>query len=137
MVDVDKIRQKISFMETNISRLTILQKEEKAIFLEDFRNVDAAKNLLQISIKAMIDICDHIIARQRLGTPEASADSFRILAENGLLSKDNVSRYAVMTKFRNKVVHVYSEIKDEEIYNIVQSNIMDFKMFIAEIVKMI
>jgi uncharacterized protein YutE (UPF0331/DUF86 family) len=39
-----------------------------------------------------------------------------------------------MAKFRNRIVHMYFNISDEMIYDIVQNNIVDFERFIASIV---
>lgn len=135
MINIDKVRHKLSIVEDNLSKLDILKNQSKDDFLEDFRNVESAKHLLQLSIESMMDICDHIIARNRLGVPETSADSIRILAQKGYFTKENTEKYIVMTKFRNKVVHMYTEIKAEEIFTILQNNLYDFKMFISEILK--
>lgn len=70
MINIDKVRHKLSIVEDNLSKLDILKNQSKDDFLEDFRNVESAKHLLQLSIESMMDICDHIIARNRLGVPE-------------------------------------------------------------------
>jgi uncharacterized protein YutE (UPF0331/DUF86 family) len=85
----------------------------------------------------MSDICDHIIARNRLGTPEHSSDGIRLMARHNFLGQDYIGNYIAMIKFRNKVVHLYYEIDDREIYKILQNNLGDFNMFIAEILKII
>lgn len=137
MVNHDKIRQKLSSVELNLQRLQFLKTLSSTEFLGDFRNIESAKHLLQVSIENMGDICDHIVAKKRLGTPENQADSFRLMVNNGFLDPNNLVTYLAMTKFRNKVVHLYHEIKDEEIYKILQNHLDDFKVFITEILKMI
>ncbi|NLY75498.1 MAG: DUF86 domain-containing protein [Firmicutes bacterium] len=137
MVNRDKIRQKLSLIETNLQKLQFLRALNGPEFLGDFRNVESAKHLLQVSIENMSDICDHIIAKKRLGTPDSQADSFRIMTKNGFLNPHNLDKYLAMTKFRNKVVHLYHEIKDEEIYKILQNDLQDFYGFIAEIQKLL
>lgn len=42
-----------------------------------------------------------------------------------------------MAKFRNRIVHMYFNISDEMIYDIVQNNINDFERFIANIARVI
>lgn len=42
-----------------------------------------------------------------------------------------------MAKFRNKIVHLYQDIDDEEIYKILQNNLDDFKRFLTEIIQLI
>lgn len=137
MVSFDKIRHKMAIIESNLTKLLILQRLTSTEFLDDFRNVESAKHLLQVAIETMGDICDHVIAKNRLGTPESLANSFAILAQNGYLNQVNADKYIVMAKFRNKVVHLYHEIKDEEIFKIIQHNLNDFKLFLTEIAKLL
>ena len=136
MVSQDKIRYKMTIIESNLTKLLVLQGFSLTDFLGDFRNVESAKHLLQVSIETMGDICDHIIAKNRLGTPDSLADSFATLARNGYISRENADTYTVMARFRNKVVHLYQEINDEEIYKILQNNLKDFTLFLAEISKL-
>jgi len=42
-----------------------------------------------------------------------------------------------MAKFRNRIVHMYFNISDEMIYEIVQNNLEDFERFINNIIKAI
>ncbi|MCW3488582.1 HepT-like ribonuclease domain-containing protein [Dethiobacter alkaliphilus] len=41
----------------------------------------------------------------------------------------------IMVKFRNRAVHLYDEIADEETYKIIQNHLTDFEKFIAAIVQ--
>jgi uncharacterized protein YutE (UPF0331/DUF86 family) len=134
MVSIDKVRQKLLILEQNLVKLEKLKMLSQAEFLDDFRNVETTKHLLQVSVEIMIDISDHIVARNRLGTPETSAEAFEILCANGIIKEENVKTYITMTKFRNKVVHLYADIDDVEIYRILNSHLLDFRKFIKEVV---
>ncbi|MDK2822075.1 MAG: hypothetical protein PWP31_2040 [Clostridia bacterium] len=59
MIDKQRINQKIVIIENNISKLKILSKKTEDEFFSDFRNIESAKHLLQVSIECMIDICEH------------------------------------------------------------------------------
>ncbi len=71
-LDQDRINDKTTFILNNLYKLKFLKRLPKEEFNEDFRNVDSAKYALQVSIEAMIDIANHIIARNRLGRLEKS-----------------------------------------------------------------
>ena len=131
--DHDKILQKISVIEDCVAKLEVLANQTDDAFLADFRNSSSAKYLLQIAIEAMIDVSNHIIARERLGKPETHRQAFEKLAVAGFLRQENITTYFLMSKFRNKVVHMYHEINDRMIFTILQTNIVDFKKFVAEI----
>lgn len=84
--DSDKITDKMSFIIGNLGKLKFLRNIPEKDFYNDFRNIESAKYLLQITIEAMIDIANHIIARKRMGRPKTYGDSFSLLQENKIIS---------------------------------------------------
>ena len=135
MVRFELIRQKVQFIEENISKLESLKSLTPEQFAADYRNIETSKHLLQVSIEAMADMANHIIARNRWGIPAKSADSFRILREHNYFTEQEEELFATMIKFRNRVVHLYQNIGNDELYNILQENLGDFTLFIRAVVK--
>lgn len=135
--DKNKIDQKLLFMDICLNKLKKLRAFDKEIFIEDFTKVDSAKYLLQVSIEAMLDISSHLIARNRWGKPKDNKEHFQMLSDNGIIDKNDVSIYFNMAKFRNRIVHMYFDISDDMIYDIVQNNINDFERFIGNIARVI
>ena len=133
--DKNKIDQKLLFMDTCLNKLKKLREFDKRIFIDDFTKVDSAKYLLQVSIEAMLDIASHLIARNRWGRPKDNKEHFQILFDNSIIAEKDVLIYFNMAKFRNRIVHMYFDISDEMIYDIVQNNIDDFERFIGNIAK--
>ncbi|HBJ1650086.1 type VII toxin-antitoxin system HepT family RNase toxin [Clostridium botulinum] len=133
--DKNKIDQKLLFMDTCLNKLKKLREFDKRIFIDDFTKVDSAKYLLQVSIEAMLDIASHLIARNRWGRPKDNKEHFQILFNNRIIAEKDVLIYFNMAKFRNRIVHMYFDISDEMIYDIVQNNIDDFERFIGNIAK--
>lgn len=133
--DKNKIDQKLLFMDTCLNKLKKLREFDKRIFMDDFTKVDSAKYLLQVSIEAMLDIASHLIARNRWGRPKDNKEHFQILFDNRIIAEKDVLIYFNMAKFRNRIVHMYFDISDEMIYDIVQNNIDDFERFIGNIAK--
>lgn len=131
--DREKLEQKILFMQTNVAKLKKLSKIDKGIFIEDFRNVDSSKYLLQVTIEAMLDIASHLIARNRWGKPEDNKAHFQMLADNNVIKTEDIATYFLMAKFRNRIVHMYFNINDEMVYDITQNNLEDFERFISDI----
>jgi uncharacterized protein YutE (UPF0331/DUF86 family) len=132
-IDKERLENKIYYIRSNLKKLKELREISKDEFLEDYRNCDSAKYNLQISIEALIDIGNHIISRENYGIPKTNADTFRILAKENIISKERLKSYIAMTKFRNMVVHLYEEIDENEIYDIIQNNLDDFEYFIKDI----
>lgn len=133
MVDADKILQKLRIMNENIAKLTILKDIPEEIFINDFQKYDAAKYNLQTTIEAMVDICNHIISRSGCELPKTNADSFRILCNKKILNPAMEGTFSAMSRFRNRVVHMYNHVDNREIYRIIQENLDDFNSFIQDI----
>lgn len=118
MVDESRVLHKLRFITASLSRLDELAQMDREAFLADFRSIDSAKYNLQISIEAMIDICNHIISRKRLRIPASNAESFDIVSEAGLLPPEARSAYRAMARFRNRIVHMYDEVDDSQLEGI-------------------
>ena len=65
--------------------------------------------------------------------PESNADSFRILAGHGIISKDKLTIFTGMARFRNKAIHLYEEIDNDEIYRLIVEHLDDFDYFVREV----
>lgn len=124
-IDRDKILVKLSFLQDNINKLEELKQLSEKEFLGDFRNIYSAKYLLQTSIEAMLDISNHIVARNQWSKIESNRDSFEALYKNGIIPQEYIDRFFLMAKFRNRIVHMYIDIDDKVIYNILKNNIQD------------
>jgi uncharacterized protein YutE (UPF0331/DUF86 family) len=134
MIDKERINHKIVFIENNLAKLQELSKLDENEFKSDFRNIESSKHLLQVSVECMIDICEHIVAKTRLGTPDTAAECIRMVFSSGYVSNKNAETYITMTKFRNRIVHLYNDLDENEIYQILRNNLSDFSLFIKDIV---
>lgn len=137
MVDNIKIHTKIQSMKLSLKRLSDLSRIPENTFLENFIYFDSAKYNLITAIEAVIDICNHIISRKSFEIPATSADSIKILVKNKVLSAEYQDKFVSMVKFRNKAVHLYLEIRNEEVYEILQQHLRDFEVFIKAILQYI
>jgi uncharacterized protein YutE (UPF0331/DUF86 family) len=114
-------------------KLDILADYPRANFLQDFTKVESAKHLLQISIQCCLDIAHHIIADEGYRTPQDSYDAFLVLHEEGIIPDSFMPALRQMVSFRNRAVHLYWDIDDEIIYDILQHDRADFEKFITYI----
>ena len=118
-----------------VDKLKYLTKTPKDEFFSAFEKVDSAKYNFMVAIEAAIDICNHIIADQNLGTPEEYADVFRIMGDIGVFDTTFVERLVNMVKFRNLLVHLYWKVDQEQLYQILQTNLGDFDLFNEQVRK--
>ncbi len=130
MVDESRILHKLQAITDSLSKLEELAQMDRDVFLIDFRSIDSAKYNLQTSIEAMIDICNHIISRKRLRVPATNVESFEVVSEAGLLPADVLPVYRSMARFRDRIVHMYDEVDDGQIYEILRTRLDDIRAFV-------
>lgn len=114
-------------------KLDILANYSRADFLQDFTRVESAKHLLQVSIQCCLDVAHHIIADEGYRTPQDSYDAFLVLHEESIIPDSFMPALRQMVSFRNRAVHLYWDIDDEIIYDILQHDRADLEKFITYI----
>lgn len=134
-VDREKIRQKFHFMRYNLKKLKTFQEMSLDEFKDNFVNEAAATRMLQVVIEAMLDTCAHIISREGWGLPKSYRETVEIVCRERLIPSDMEETYKEMVRFRNRVVHLYDEVNQEEIYNIVNTRLNDFHPFMKNMVQ--
>lgn len=137
MVQPEIIENRIKKLQQYLEKISQLAKIDKKKFLSDFRNTESAKYLLQVSIECCLDIANHIISSEKFRSPHDYADSFRVLNEKDIVPNSLINNLLEMAKFRNRLVHIYWEIDDEIIYEIIQDYINDFNLFAQAILKIL
>jgi uncharacterized protein YutE (UPF0331/DUF86 family) len=132
-LNLDRVRERLQFVENNLERLGWLATHELTDFIRDFRNVETAKYLLQVSIEALLDVCSHVVARWRLGAPADNQETLEILANEGLLPAEHLQTYLEMNAFRNRVVHGYMDVDPVRVHDILRGELGDVRQFIADL----
>ncbi len=129
MVDRNLILRKLASLDEYRNQL----REYEAITIEDYGNSWKAQRIVERTLQMLIEICigiaGHVVADRNLGVPVSYADTFRILAEAGILTPDLGSSMSKMAKFRNLVVHDYERIDPEIVVGILRRNLDDFQAF--------
>jgi uncharacterized protein YutE (UPF0331/DUF86 family) len=129
----DKVRKITSEILTSLERLEELKGLPKDVFLSDPHKIGSAKYSFVVAIEGIIDLCNHIIAKNGFRTPEDYADTFRVMAERGAFDEEFTNILIQMARFRNRLVHIYWEVDDNELYRIVQSRLQDIRDFLKNI----
>ena len=135
-MDTEKITYIFQHLDEYLELLHQIGSKDKETFRNDKLLIGSAKYYLQVSIEVCLDVAGHIIASKRLRAPKDYADSFLVLKEAGIISFDLCQRLRQMAKFRNRLVHLYSEIDSEYIYSFIQNDLDDFTKFKQSIVSM-
>jgi uncharacterized protein YutE (UPF0331/DUF86 family) len=98
-------------------------------FVADFVRLGSAKYYLQRAIEACLDLAQHLIASRGWRTPRSYADTFDVLAEHGVVPAGFLPILRSMARFRNVLVHLYTDVRPETVYDLLQSHLGDFDRF--------
>lgn len=131
----EKMVKLVSQLRNSAARLRSISKLSLEAFLEDPDKIGSSKYHFIVAIESAIDMCNHIISQNGYRVPEDYADTFRVMGEVGALDTDFSDALTNMAKFRNRLVHLYWEMDDPQVYEILQTRLDDFKRFLNAIAK--
>lgn len=133
----EDIQIKIDVIVENLEKLSSLKAKTYEDFISDYRNIDSALYRLQTSIQALLDIGSYVIANLGLKMPNTNAEIIKILSDAGYIPEEKIEAYSDMSKFRNRIVHLYNHIDTEALYNILVNKLSDIKEFYTNLLKII
>ncbi len=104
-------------------------------FEENHLKQDAIAINLQRACELCIDLANHTIKSKKLGLPKESKESFRLLAENKIITKALSKKLEGMVGFRNILVHGYQQLNIEIMVDIIENRLDDLLTFTNAILK--
>ena len=116
-------------MDESLRKLRSLSKLSEDEFLSHYEKIDTAKYNFIVAIEAIIDICNRIISKRKLGFPQDYSDVIKLMSQQGVLEGDLVGRLLEMVKFKNMLVHLYWKIENDRLYKYLKENLGDFEAF--------
>jgi len=133
MIDKLLIKQRLSMIEDFCRELEMLKEMPKENFLEK-RNTAAAESFLRRSLEAIFDVGRHILAKSGHLDLAGEYKSIAVgLARQKVISEELSQTLLEMAGYRNRLVHLYHLVTEEELYSIIQNKIPDLQNFIKEI----
>lgn len=135
MVLLEKVTRKFLQLDEYLGLLRSISKIPLESFLKDKIIIGGAKYYLQVSIECCLNVANHIIASEQFRAPKDYADSFKVIEEQEIINNDLGKRLRQMAKFRNRLVHLYTEIDDSYVYQFTNENLGDIEEFKSIIIK--
>jgi len=133
LFDQEKMIKLVSELRKSVARLRELSKLPREQFLGDPDKIGSSKYHFIVAIESSIDICNHLISRNGFRVSEDYGDTFTVMGEVGALDMDFADELKKMAKFRNRLVHLYWEVDNLQLHEIIQSRLDDFKKFLDSI----
>ncbi len=95
--------------------------------------MDAAKYRLVVAVEAAVSICTHLATRLAQRSPESYADCFSVLATTGIISTALAERLSQMARFRNLLVHLYWQVDDAKVWEVLRHDLGDLETYLATV----
>lgn len=134
MVNKQFIAQRLVLIDSFLRELYKLSALDKTSFLSDTRNPAAGESFLRRALEAIFDIGRHILAN--IGYMDMATEYKAIaqgLKEAGVIDEELSKKLVQMAGYRNRLVHLYNLVSDEELYTVICSDLKDIEDFIAAI----
>lgn len=132
---VDKIlvKQRLEMIGRFLDELEDLSRLPRADFLHK-RTAASAESFLRRSLEAVFDVGRHILARNGgMNLALEYRGIARGLEEMGIVDVRLKIQLEKMAGYRNRLVHLYHQVPDEELYEIIRNNLQDIRAFQKQI----
>jgi uncharacterized protein YutE (UPF0331/DUF86 family) len=122
---------RIAWVERMLNEIRSLPLEDHQAFFADTRNVWTAESCLRRGLEALLDLGRHILAKGfGLGITEYKEIAQK-LQENGVLQEEEAELLRLLAGYRNRLVHFYHEVSQEELYRICTHQLGDLERVVS------
>lgn len=128
-LDVDVVRGRCGEIEQALDRLARIRAAGRESFLADADAKDIACYRLLLAIEAALALCYHVSARRLKQVPDDYAGCFAGLARGGLITTELSTRLQQMARFRNLLVHVYWDVDYGRVFDVLENDLGDLRLF--------
>lgn len=103
-------------------------------FITDIKTNKSAKYSLIILVEAMMNILQHILAKEKDTAVRGYGDTFVKAGGFGIISHELASNLQSLAGLRNEfLMHGYWKCDDEYLYKLISENISDITEFVRQI----
>lgn len=128
-IDHESIVEKKAKLQETITVLKKLKQKPLAEIEADEITAGAVQHYLMIGIEVILDIGSHILTEDFQVSPETYEDVIIQLGKQNIISQDLAKRCQGMGRFRNKMIHEYSDVNMKKVYAYLQQAPDQFSTF--------
>lgn len=121
------VADRVQWVETMLARIRELPVADADQFFADSRNALACESCLRRALEALLDLGRHILAKRFGVAVEEYKDIGPALACHKVLSEDHARLFRIMAGYRNRMVHFYHEVSNDEIRDICADHLGDIE----------
>lgn len=119
------VAERLNWIERMVREINQLPLKDYQSFAADTRNVWAAESCLRRALEALMDLGRHLAAKGfGRGITEYKEIATVLMAE-GVFNGETGLLFKTLAGYRNRMVHFYNEISDEELFEICADQLAD------------
>ncbi len=127
MVNPDVLHRRLKKLDEYLEYLEDAQRYSYREFVDDPEHRGSVERFLHLAIEALTDMASHVVADDDLGDVTRASDLPAVLAENGYVDEELKNTWTDMIGFRNVLVHEYTDIDPERVYDVLQHGLDDIR----------
>ena len=131
------IAERVNWVREMLASIRDIGFDDPQLFYKDHRNLAAAESYLRRGLEALLDLGRHILAKGFARPVAEYKDIARHLRKEGVLSDKVGKRLVKLAGYRNRMVHFYHEITNEELFRICSQELDDVETVLDEILSWI
>ena len=129
------IAQKIESLRNCVERIESKKPFSAADLETNFDLQDIISVNIERAVQSCVDIAAHLLAEKKGPTPNTMAETFALLAQEGVISKQTAEALAKSVGLRNILVQEYSKTDWKIVASVANSHLDTFRDFAREILR--
>ncbi len=137
MLDLETIKERLRALEEYVFEIKKYQHLTKEYLESNLGELWKVEHGLQLAIECVLDIGNHIIAEENLGSPKTYKEIIEILGDKKVIPSELAKEMKGIAGFRNILIHDYIKVDVNEVHRNLQEGPKQFEQFIKIIIKYI
>jgi len=133
MYNQQLIAERTQMIRASITRLKELAALTKEDFVGDPDNYAIAEHHLRRALQALLDLGRHIVVKNNFGNPTSYREVLDMLAQHSVLDPVFARKVRGMAGYRNRLVHDYAEVTNEEMVDILKNELDDLTQLLNQL----
>ena len=131
------ITERSAWIKQMLASLKALPLQSLEDFLADSRNIAAAESYLRRALEAFFDLGRHILGKGFGRAVSEYKEIAQALVHERVLAEEQGRKITQMAGYRNRMVHYYQEISNQELYDILTHDLGGIEDLLSVILKWI
>ena len=127
------VTDRFQLIEELLAALRRLPLDDRDAFFADERNVWAAESYLRRMLEAMLDVGRHILAKGFGVVAETYRETPEKLLAAHVISASTAKLFGRMAGYRNRMVHFYHEMSEDELYELCVNHLDDVELVLDDL----